>query len=197
MRHSPDRCPLHKHIRSQAPFLRRRYPALQVLRACLPPHTARPVPHGSPVGASPPPLGLPVLRRISLYMHAVANTPACLRPSDRQAGPLGARVALFPNDGGLPRSTVGSAPASPFSRPAQHSLRVTACILAESPCLPAAGRRPSTPEASEISLPTSLLRLLPTCLPSMRRRQAVATLVGWDSHPLKFRAFHGALRNRG
>ena len=33
-----------------------------------------------------------------------------------------------------------------------------------------------------MSLPASPLRLLPT----------VATSVGWDSHPLKFRAFHGA-----
>ncbi len=65
--------------------------------------------------------------------------------------------------------------------------------------------RPSTPEASAISLPTSPLRLLPTCLPSFRpvcrlprllqqagtgrRRQAGATLVGWDSRPLKFHAF--------
>ena len=39
--------------------------------------------------------------------------------------------------------------------------------------------RPSTPEASEMSLPTSPLRLLPTG----------ATFVGWDSHPLKIRAF--------
>ena len=39
--------------------------------------------------------------------------------------------------------------------------------------------RPFTPEASEISLPTSLLQLPPT----------VATLVGWESHPLKIRAF--------
>ena len=39
--------------------------------------------------------------------------------------------------------------------------------------------RPSTPEASGISLPTSPLRLLPT----------EATFVGWDSHPLKIRAF--------
>jgi len=39
LRHSPDRCPHRKHIRSQAPFLRRRYPASQVLRACPPPHS--------------------------------------------------------------------------------------------------------------------------------------------------------------
>ena len=54
-------------------------------------------------------------------IHAVAITPACLRPSDRQAGPLGARVAPFPNDGGLPRNSGGSAPA-PFSRPAYHEV---------------------------------------------------------------------------
>ena len=39
--------------------------------------------------------------------------------------------------------------------------------------------RPSTPEASAMSFPTSPLRLLPTA----------ATFVGWDSHPLEFRAF--------
>ena len=39
--------------------------------------------------------------------------------------------------------------------------------------------RPSTPEALKISLPTSPLRLLPTG----------ATVVGWDLHPLKIRAF--------
>ena len=39
--------------------------------------------------------------------------------------------------------------------------------------------RPSTPEASEMSLPMYTLRLLPTA----------ATFVGWDSHPLEFRAF--------
>ena len=38
--------------------------------------------------------------------------------------------------------------------------------------------RPSILEASEMSLPTSPLRSLPTG----------ATLVGWDSHPLEFRA---------
>ena len=84
MRHSPIRCSLPKRVRSQAPFLRRRYPASPVLRACPPPHSARPVPRGFPVGVSPPPLGLPVLRRTSLYIHAVAST-----------GPLGARVAVF------------------------------------------------------------------------------------------------------
>ena len=38
----------------------------------------------------------------------------------------------FPSDGGLPRISGGSAPALPFSRPAQRSLLVTACMLAKS-----------------------------------------------------------------
>ena len=164
MRHSPIRCSLPKRVRSQAPFLRRRYPASPVLRACPPPHSARPVPRGFPVGVSPPPLGLPVLRRTSLYIHAVASTPA---------GPLGARVAVF------------------FQRrrpsPANH--RVGSRIAVFEACSAFTARyglhtrgvalRPFTPEASEISLPTSPLRLLPT----------EATLVGWDFHPLKIRAF--------
>ncbi len=127
LRHSPDRCPLRKHIRSQAPFLRRRYPASQVLRACPPPHPARPVPHGRPVGEHTPPVGLPVLRWISfVYM------PSPIPRRDRRMHAL----LSFSNDGGLPRLTIGSAPALTFSRPAQRSLRVTACILAGSPCDP-------------------------------------------------------------
>lgn len=46
-------------------------------------------------------------------MHAVANTPVT---------PLDAKAPPFSNDGGLPRSREGSAPALPFSRPAQPSL---------------------------------------------------------------------------
>ena len=38
----------------------------------------------------------------------------------------------FPSDTGLPRNSGGSAPASPFPRPAQRSLLVTACMLAKS-----------------------------------------------------------------
>jgi len=43
------------------------------------------------------------------------------------------RVSLhFPNSGGLPRIANGSAPALPFSRLAQRSLHVTACMFARS-----------------------------------------------------------------
>ena len=57
------------------------------------------------------------------FAHAVATTPA---------EPLGACVVRFPNGGGLPRNSGRSASALPFSRPAQRSLHVTACALAES-----------------------------------------------------------------
>ena len=171
MRHSPDRCLLHKHIRSQAPFLRRRYPVSQVLRACPPPHTARPVPHGRPVGAFPPPLGLPVLRQISLYAclrHYPGGTVGCSRcplPQRRRPSPFLSRVGS--------RITFFEACSAFSARFGLHTRRVAL--------------RPFTPEASETSLPSSPLRLLPTG----------ATLVGWDSHPLEIRAFHGALRNQG
>ena len=52
LRHSPDPCSFPKRVRSQAPFLPRHYPASQVLRACPPPHSARPIPRGVPVGGS-------------------------------------------------------------------------------------------------------------------------------------------------
>ena len=56
--------------------------------------------------------------------HAAANTPA---------EPVGARVTRFPTAVSLPRINGGSASALPVSRPAQRSLRVAACVLAESP----------------------------------------------------------------
>ena len=127
LRHSPDRCPLHKHIRSQAPFLRRRYPASQVLRACPPPHTARPVPHGRPVGVLYHRWGFPCCGG-SPFAHMPSPVPR----RDRWMHAL----LSFSNDGGLPRLNIGSAPALQFSRLARRSLRVTACILAGPPCDP-------------------------------------------------------------
>ena len=115
LRHSPNLCSLPKRVRSQAPSLRRHYPASQVLRACPPPHTARPGPHGLPVGDTPPPLGLPVLRRISLYtcrrhyLPGPSGTVGCARcslPQRRRPSPkfrrVGSRIALF--EACLPRS---------------------------------------------------------------------------------------------
>ena len=57
--------------------------------------------------------GLPVLRSISSYVHADANTPA-----ERS----GAYVTRFPDHNGLPRFGFGSASAIDVSRRAQRSL---------------------------------------------------------------------------
>ena len=60
-----------------ATLLGRHYPASSLVRASPSPHPAWPAPRGGPVdGPAPPPLGLPVLRRISCCPHAVVNTPA-------------------------------------------------------------------------------------------------------------------------
>ena len=162
-RHSPDLCSLPKRVRSQAPFLRRHYPASRVLRACPPPHTARPGPRGLPVGEPPPPLGLPVLRRISLYTcrrhypGGIVGCSRCSLPQRQRPSPKSRRV-------GSPHYLFRGL-LSVHTRYGLHTRRVAL--------------RPSTPEALKISLPTSPLRLLPTG----------ATVVGWDLHPLKIRAF--------
>ena len=57
-------------------------------------------------------------------MRTTATTPA---------EPAGASVARFPANGSLPRIRAGSASASPFSRPAQRSLRVAARMVADPP----------------------------------------------------------------
>ena len=113
-------------------------------------------------------MGLPVLRRISLYTcrrHYPGGTVGC------------ALRSASPTTAAFPEIQTGRLPHRPFrgllsvhSRYGLHTRRVAV--------------RPSTPEALRISLPTSPLRLLPTG----------ATLVGWDFHPLKIRAFHGARR---
>ena len=92
-----------KRARSQAPFLHRHYPASTVVRACPPPHTAEPAPHGVLVESHDlSPLGLPVFRSISSSRHADAITPT---------EPLGA-VAVSPSGIGLPLNSGGSASAT-------------------------------------------------------------------------------------
>jgi len=61
-----------------------------------------------------PPRGVSRVASISVYRHAVANTPV---------GPwLGSFRSPVSHDGGLPHPLAGSAPTSRFSRPAQRSL---------------------------------------------------------------------------
>ena len=63
----------------------------------------------------------------------VAHDPSTHMPSPLPRRNRWVRMSLsFPNGGGLPRISGGSASALPFSRPARRSLRVTACALAES-----------------------------------------------------------------
>ena len=99
-------------------------------------------------------------------VHATVNTPA---------EPTGARVARSPAAGSLPRFVGGSASALPFSRPAQRSLRVVACTLAEPPKA-ALLHRSASVQVVHLLKP---LRLLP----------AGATVAGWVSHPLRNSAF--------
>ncbi len=99
-----------------APFLRRHYPASSVPRASRHPKQPGLALAGCQlVRTAHHRLGLPVLRRSPLYMHAVATTPV---------EPLGARFARFLSSGGLPRNSGVSASTLPFSRPAQSSLLV-------------------------------------------------------------------------
>ena len=127
--------------------------------------TARPVPHGIPVGACTPPTGLPVLRPSPSCMRAAATTPA---------EPASALVARFPADGSLPRFTGGSASALPVSRPAQRSPKLRpACSL----------NRPWRPFSSECFRRGRYL------LRPLRLLPAGATVAGRDSHPLRDGAF--------
>ena len=97
---------------------------------------ARPVPHGRPVeGHVPSPLGLPVLRSISVYRHAVVNTPVARWALIARGTAYSNRFPV-PSGGGLPHILARSATTLDFSRPAQRSLAITACRLAESPKRP-------------------------------------------------------------
>ena len=116
--------------------------------------------HRWPAPLASHPAGFPVLHTIPL-----SHMPSPLPRRNRWV-----RMSLsFPNGGGLPRISGGSASALPFSRPAQRSLLVTAYALAESLT------DPFPSEASTASLPPRPFRLLP----------AGTTLAGWELHPLR------------
>ena len=126
VRQSPVARSFQHRSRTRGPFLHRHYPASSVLRPRPPPQGAGSVPHDTTVGQrrhASRPEGLPVLHTIPL-----SHMPSPLPRRNRWV-----RVSLsFPNGGGLPRKSGGSASALPFSRPAQRSLHVTACARAES-----------------------------------------------------------------
>src|SRR5260370_4362253 len=142
------------------PSLPRRYRASAVLRTSPPPHDARCVPRGLPVGScSDHALGLPVLRTLSLC--------TCCRHCP---GAASGRIISLGNPAvsAFPERVVGSACASSFSRFAQRSLSLRP---AHSRCHQFVTR---IPKASASSLPPWLLRLLPA-----------GAVAGWALHPLE------------
>src|SRR5438128_10957291 len=111
-----------------------------------------------------PPRGISRVASLSLYRHAVANTP--VRPW------LGSFRSPVCHDGGLPHHLAGSAPTFGFSRPAQRSLTLR----------PACSRNHQVVlciEGFGDFVPPPPLRLLP----------AGAKAAGWELHPLKIDAF--------
>jgi hypothetical protein len=131
---------------TEAPFLRRSYPASSVVRTSPPPRTARPGSRELPVDPLTITAGASRVAPDSLCLHAVATTPA---------GSMELIRSYCSIVVGLPHITAGSAPASHFSRPAQRSL---ALQPADSP---SRLMRPSTPKAPAALLPPPPLRLLP------------------------------------
>ena len=104
---------------------------------------ARPVPHGRPVeGHAPSPHGFPVLRSISVYRHAVVITPVARWALIARGTAYSNRFPV-PSGYGLPLPSAGSAHTLVVSRPAQRSLAVTACRLAESPSDPSVSKAPT------------------------------------------------------
>ena len=167
--HSRDPSPFGHRSSPEAPSLRRRYPASQVIWASPPPSLARPDPRGLSVGAchatsqgfpccvhSPLPCVLPPLPRRNLSVHASLASPTGVS---------------------LPRFRGGSASALRVSRPARRLLTLRPAWSLSRPW------RPVTSECFRRCryLPHPL-RLLP----------AGVTVAGRDSHPLWNGAFHGA-----
>ena len=166
-------------LEPRAPSLHRRYPASQVLRASPPPQAARPVPRGRPVEDHAPPrrMGFPCC-----VGSPFADMPSSILPAARWAliargmdySSLPCTQRLRPS----PYTRKVGDQALDFSRPAQRSLAITACRLAESPKLTL-----PVSKAPTVSLPP--------------RVASIATgwsdpVAGWDSHPLKINTFFTA-----
>ena len=100
-------------LSTEAPSLHRHYPVSAVVRASPPPQPARPGSHELPVD------------RLSDHRRGFpccvwSPLSACRRQYPGRTD--GLVRSSFPIDVGLPSIRRGSAPASPFSRPAQRSL---------------------------------------------------------------------------
>ena len=92
--------------------------------------------HSATLSARPDPCGLPVGVCCTSDRASRVATPSILHACQCQypGGNSSVHVSFTSRaTGGLPLVTGGSASALHVSRPAQHSLRVPACMLAESP----------------------------------------------------------------
>src|SRR3984957_16375572 len=105
------------HLSStEAPSLHQSYPVSAVLRTSPPPQSARPVPHGRPVGPV-----IPDLATLGASRVACAFLVYVLPPLPRCSGWASSSL-IYPAVPAFPDNVVGSACTSSFSRPAQRSL---------------------------------------------------------------------------
>ena len=88
------------------------------------------------------PHGFLLLRSVSVYRHTVVNTPVGRWALIARGSAYSNRFPV-PSGCGFPLPNARSAPTLVVSRPAQRSLAITACRLAESP------RRPVCLEGSD------------------------------------------------
>ena len=125
-RQSPLARSFRRSFQTKGPSLPRHYPRSPVLRPSPPPRPADSAPHDAAVGPYRfrPPTGASRVAHPPLYMHAVATTPAEPRGCSCRSLPLVAAAFSLSWRDRLPHSL--------FSGPARRSLRVTACMLAES-----------------------------------------------------------------
>ena len=110
-----------------------------------------------------------MLRWISMYRHAVVNTPVARWVLIARGTAYSNRFPV-PSGGGLPHSDARSAHTLVVTRPAQRSLAITACRLAESP------KRPVCLEGSD-GFVTSTAAPIATGWSD--------PVAGWELHPLK------------
>ncbi len=113
-------CPLSVSLSKSGPFPRPALPGVFSRTDLSATRPARPAPHGGPVGACTPPIGLPVLLRLPSSMHAGTPTPA---ETVRCICRFSSRSVV-----GLPLISGGSAPALPVSRPARCSHHIPVAV---------------------------------------------------------------------
>ena len=122
-----------------------------------------------------------MLRSISVYRHAVVNTPVARWALIARGTAYSNRFPV-PSGGGLPHHCARSATTLDFSRPAQRSLAITACRLAESPKSDPFVSKASDGFVSSTAAPIATGWSDPDA--------------GWELHPLKINTLHGSRRTQ-